>query len=328
MPAVPIGDIVALVGGRYDGPPDLALHGIAPLSEATPQQLSFLANPKYAAQVPTTRAGAVLVADDFAGGDARLIRVKNPYLAMATVAAKWFAARRAPRGISPLAAISPTATLGRDVNVGPFATIGDDVTIGDGVTIYQSVSVAPGCAIGDGTVVYPLVSIYEGTTIGRRCILHSGVVVGSDGYGFATEEGRHHKVPQIGSVRIEDDVEIGSNTTIDRGTIGETVVGEGTKIDNLVQIGHGVKIGKHCLLVAQVGIAGSTELGDSVVVAGQSGFSGHLKIGNRVQVAAKSAVLDDVPDDAKVMGSPAMPFRDFARREALLKRLIKRKPSS
>ena len=327
MPAVPIGEIVALVGGRYDGPPDLTLHGIAPLSEATPEQLSFLANPKYAAQVPTTRAGAVLVAEDFAGGDARLIRVKNPYLAMANVAAKWFASRRAPRGISPLASISPTATLGRDVNVGPFATIGDDVTIGDGVTIYQSVSVAPGCAIGDGTVVYPLVSIYEGTTIGRRCILHSGVVVGSDGYGYATEEGRHHKVPQIGSVRIEDDVEIGSNTTIDRGTIGETVVGEGTKIDNLVQIGHGVKIGKHCLLVAQVGIAGSTELGDYVVVAGQSGFSGHLKIGNRVQVAAKSAVLGDVPDDAKVMGSPAMPFRDFARREALLKRLMKKKPS-
>src|SRR5207244_11953312 len=136
-------------------------------------------------------------------------------------------------------------------------------------------------------------------------------------------EGRHHKVPQIGSVRIEDDVEIGSNTTIDRGTIGETVVGEGTKIDNLVQIGHGVKIGKHCLLVAQVGIAGSTELGDYVVVAGQSGFAGHLKIGNGVQVAAKSAVLSDVPDNAKVMGSPAVPFRDFARRQAMTKRLNK-----
>jgi UDP-3-O-[3-hydroxymyristoyl] glucosamine N-acyltransferase len=325
MPAVPIGDIVALVGGRYDGPGDLSVHGIAPLAEATPEQLSFLANPKYAAQVPATRAGAVLVADDFAGDDRRLVRVKNPYLAMATVAAKWFASRPAPRGISPLASVSPSATLGRNVNVGPFATIGDGVTIGDDVTIYQSVSVEPGCSIGDGTVLYPLVSLYHGTTIGRRCILHSGVVVGSDGYGFATEGGRHHKVPQIGSVRIEDDVEIGANTTIDRGTIGETVIGEGTKIDNLVQIGHGVKIGKHCLLVAQVGIAGSTKLGDYVVVAGQSGFAGHLDIGNRVQVAAKSAVLADVPDDAKVMGSPAMPFRDFARREALLKRLTKKK---
>jgi len=325
MPAVPIGEIVALVGGRYDGPGGVALHGIAPLSEATPEQLSFLANPKYAAQVPATRAGAVLVAENFGGDDARLIRVKNPYLAMATVAAKWFASRRPPRGISPLAAVSPSARLGHDVNVGPFATIGDDVTLGDGVTVYQNVAIEPGCTVGDGTTIYPLVSIYERTTIGRRCILHSGVVVGSDGYGFATEGGRHHKVPQIGSVRIEDDVEIGANTTIDRGTIGETVIGEGTKIDNLVQIGHGVKIGKHCLLVAQVGIAGSTELGDYVVVAGQSGFSGHLKIGNRAQVAAKSAVLDDVPEGAKVMGSPAIPFRDFARREALLKRMLKKK---
>jgi UDP-3-O-[3-hydroxymyristoyl] glucosamine N-acyltransferase len=325
MPAVPIHEIVALVGGAYHGPADVALHGIAPLSEATPEQLSFLANPKYAAQVSTTRAGAVLVAADYDGNDARLIRVANPYLAMANIAAKWFASRHAPTGISPLASIAPTAKLGRDVAVGPFATIGDDVEIGDGVTIYQNVSIEPRCTIGGGTTIYPLVSIYERTSIGRRCILHSGVVLGSDGYGFATEGGRHHKVPQLGRVRVEDDVEIGANTTVDRGTLGDTVIGEGTKIDNLVQIGHGVKIGRHCLLVAQVGIAGSTELGDHVVVAGQSGFSGHLKIGNRVQVAAKSAVLDDVPDDAKVMGSPAMPFRDFARREALLKRMMKKK---
>ncbi len=325
MPAVSIHEIVALVGGAYHGPADVALHGIAPLSEATPEQLSFLANPKYAAQVSTTRAGAVLVAADYDGDDARLIRVANPYLAMANIAAKWFASRNVPTGISPLASIAPTAKLGRDVAVGPFTTIGDDVEIGDGVTIYQHVSIEPRCTIGDGTTIYPLVSIYERTSIGRRCVLHSGVVLGSDGYGFATEGGRHHKVPQLGRVRVEDDVEIGANTTVDRGTLGDTVIGEGTKIDNLVQIGHGVKIGKHCLLVAQVGIAGSTELGDHVVVAGQSGFSGHLKIGNRVQVAAKSAVLDDVPDDAKVMGSPAMPFRDFARREALLKRMMKKK---
>ena len=325
MPAVPITEIVALVGGRYGGPPDVALHGIAPLAEATPQQLSFLANPKYAAQVATTRAGAILVADDHDGGDARLIRVKNPYLAMASVAAKWFASRRGPRGISPLASVAPSARLGREVNVGAFVTIGEDVMIGDGVTIYPNVAIAAGCAIGEGTMIYPLVSIYEGTTVGRRCILHSGVVAGSDGYGFATEGGRHHKVPQIGSVRIEDDVEIGSNTTIDRGTIGETVIGEGTKIDNLVQIGHGVKIGKHCLIVALVGIAGSTELGDYVVAAGQSGFAGHLKIGSRAQIAAKSAVFHDIPEGGKVMGSPAVPFREFARREATLKRMMKKK---
>jgi UDP-3-O-[3-hydroxymyristoyl] glucosamine N-acyltransferase len=155
--------------------------------------------------------------------------------------------------------------------------------------------------------------------------VHSGVVIGSDGYGFAQEGGRHHKIPQVGIVRIEDDVEIGAGTTIDRAALGETVIGEGTKIDNLVQIGHNVKIGKHCLLVSQVGIAGSTELGDYVVVAGQSGFAGHLKIGNRVQVAAKSAVLEDVAEGAKVMGIPAVPFREFARREAHLRRLTKRR---
>jgi UDP-3-O-[3-hydroxymyristoyl] glucosamine N-acyltransferase len=193
------------------------------------------------------------------------------------------------------------------------------------VVVYPNVTIEPGVVIGESSIVYPQVSIYAGSRIGARCIIHSGVVIGSDGYGFATEGGKHHKIPQIGIVRIEDDVEIGAGTTIDRAALGETVIGEGTKIDNLVQVGHNVKVGKHCLLVSQVGIAGSTRLGDSVVVAGQSGFAGHLEIGNRVQVAAKSAVLDDVPDDTKVMGIPAVPFREFARREAGLRRLGKRK---
>ena len=212
--------------------------------------------------------------------------------------------------------------------VGAFTTIGENVVIGNDVTIFQGVSIEAGSTLGDGSIVYPNVVIYDGTRIGRRCIIHAGVVIGSDGYGFAMHEGKHHKIPQIGIVRIEDDVEIGAGTTIDRAALGETVIGEGTKIDNLVMIGHNVKIGKHCLLVSQVGIAGSTELGDHVFVAGQSGFSGHLKIGHRVQVAAKSAVLEDVPDDTKVMGSPAMPFKEFARRQAALKRLAKKKARS
>jgi UDP-3-O-[3-hydroxymyristoyl] glucosamine N-acyltransferase len=211
------------------------------------------------------------------------------------------------------------------VAVGPFVSIGENVVLGDGVVVYPNVTIEPGVVIGESSIVYPQVSIYAGSRIGARCIIHSGVVIGSDGYGFATEGGKHHKIPQIGIVRIEDDVEIGAGTTIDRAALGETVIGEGTKIDNLVQVGHNVKVGKHCLLVSQVGIAGSTRLGDSVVVAGQSGFAGHLEIGNRVQVAAKSAVLDDVPDDTKVMGIPAVPFREFARREAGLRRLGKRK---
>jgi len=324
MPSVPITDIVTFVGGRYDGSRDLALRGVGTIADAEPEQLTFLSNAKYAGQLATTRAGAILVANDLDGDDTRFIRVGNPYFAMASVVARWFYERPAPKGISPLAAVAPTARLGKNAGIGPFAVIGDGVTIGDDVTIYGHVAIEPDCVIGDGTIIYPHVSIYHGSRIGQRCILHSGVVIGADGYGFAIEGGKHHKIPQIGIVRIEDDVEIGANTTIDRAALGETVIGEGTKIDNLVQIGHNVRIGKHCLLVSQSGIAGSTELGDYVVVAGQSGFSGHLKIGNRVQVAAKSAVLDDVADGEKVMGNPAMPFRAFARREAFLKRLMKK----
>jgi UDP-3-O-[3-hydroxymyristoyl] glucosamine N-acyltransferase len=230
-----------------------------------------------------------------------------------------------PNGISPLASIASTTKLGANVVIGPFSTIGDDVVLGDGVVIYQNVSIEAGSVIGDGTIVYPQVSIYERSIIGKRCIIHSGVVIGADGYGFATHGGRHHKIPQIGIVRIGDDVEIGAGTTIDRAALGETSIGDGTKIDDQVMIGHNVKVGKHCLLVAQVGIAGSTTLGDYVVVAGQSGFAGHLTIGNGVQVAAKSAVLDDVADGVKVMGIPAVPFREFARREATLRRMTKKK---
>ncbi|MEY2563525.1 MAG: UDP-3-O-[3-hydroxymyristoyl] glucosamine N-acyltransferase [Verrucomicrobiota bacterium] len=326
MPSVTLGEIADFVGGQYAGDRNRLVTAVAPLAEAREEQLSFLSNRKYAAQLDQTRAGALLVPASMEGDDKRWIRVADPYFAIARIMTRWFSMRPMPKGRSALASISATAKLGTNVAVGPFATIGDNVVIGNNVTIFQSVSIEAGTTIGDDSIIYPNVVIYDGARIGRRCIIHAGVVIGSDGYGFAMHEGKHHKIPQIGIVRIEDDVEIGAGTTIDRAALGETVIGEGTKIDNLVQIGHNVKIGKHCLLVSQVGIAGSTELGDHVFVAGQSGFSGHLKIGHRVQVAAKSAVLADVPDDTKVMGSPAMPFNEFARRHAALKRLAKRKP--
>ena len=327
MPAVALSDIVAFVSGRCSGPTDLQIEGVLPLADADEKHISFLSNPKYAPQLETTKAAAVLVAEDLPGDSPRWIRVANPYFAMATVVARYFAARPQPKGISPQAYVDPTAKIGSDVAIGAFASIGERVVIGDNVIIYPNVTIEADSVVGDGTILYPQVSIYYGCQIGRRCIVHSGVVIGSDGYGFATHGGKHHKIPQVGRVRIEDDVEIGSNSTVDRAALGETVIGEGTKIDNLVQIGHGVKVGKHCLLVSQVAIAGSTELGDWVVVAGQSGFAGHLKIGNRVQVAAKSAVLYDVPEGTKVMGIPAVPFREFARREANLRRLGKKKTS-
>jgi UDP-3-O-[3-hydroxymyristoyl] glucosamine N-acyltransferase len=325
MPAVTIGEIVDFVGGRYVGDRNRSVSAVAALAEAGENQLSFLSNRKYAAQLAQTKAGAILVPQNLEGEDERWIRVDDPYFAIARIMTRWFSARPKPKAVSPLASISPSARLGTNVAVGPFTTIGDRVAVGDNVTIFQNVSIEAGSTLGDDSIIYPNVVIYDGTRIGRRCVIHASVIIGSDGYGFAMHEGRHHKIPQIGIVRIEDDVEIGAGTTIDRAALGETVIGEGTKIDNLVQIGHNVKIGKHCLLVSQVGIAGSTELGDHVFVAGQSGFSGHLKIGHRVQVAAKSAVLADVPDDTKVMGSPAMPFNEFARRHAALKRLAKKK---
>jgi UDP-3-O-[3-hydroxymyristoyl] glucosamine N-acyltransferase len=322
---VPISEIVELVGGRYDGPREIAIRGVAALADAESDQLSFLGNPKYASQVSATKAGAVLVTNAMAGDDARFVRVDDVYFAMARILARWFDQRPAPSGVSSQAAIASTATIGRNARIGAFVSIADDVTIGDNVTIYPNVTIEAGSSIGDGTIVYANVSIYERTKIGNRCVIQSGVVIGSDGYGFATHGGRHHKIPQIGIVRIEDDVEIGAGATIDRAALGETVIGEGTKIDNLVQIAHNVRVGKHCLLVSQVGIAGSTKLGDYVVVGGQSGFSGHLTIGDRAQIAAKSAVFEDVAAGEKVMGAPAVPFMQFARREAMLKRMMMKK---
>jgi UDP-3-O-[3-hydroxymyristoyl] glucosamine N-acyltransferase len=326
MPAVSLEEIVDFVGGDFAGIRDHSIASVAALATAGPDQLSFLSNRKYAAELAATKAGAVLVPRKMDGTDPRWIRVDDPYYAFARIMTRWFFDRPMPKGISAKAVVADSAKLGENVTLGHFAVVGENVVIGNNVTILHNVSIEARAVIGDDCIIYPNVVIYDGTRIGNRCILHSGVVIGSDGYGFATHAGKHHKIPQIGIVRIEDEVEIGAGTTIDRAALGETVIGEGTKIDNLVQIGHNVKVGKHCLLVSQVGIAGSTELGDYVAVAGQSGFSGHLKIGNRVQVAAKSAVLDDVPDDTKVMGSPAVPFTEFARRHAALKKLARKKP--
>jgi UDP-3-O-[3-hydroxymyristoyl] glucosamine N-acyltransferase len=321
MPEVTLGEIADFVGGKFEGPRETRISGVAPLSDATERHISFLSNPRYVPQLETTKAAAVLVEKDLDSRSARLIRVDNPYYAMARVVSRWFSRRPMPTGLSPMASIARSAKLGADVAVGPFTTIGDNVVIGKNVTIFQSVSIEAESAIGDDTIIYPLVSIYYRSTIGKRCIIHSGAVVGSDGYGFATEGGRHHKIPQIGVVRIEDDVEIGAGTTIDRAALGETVIGEGTKIDNLVQIGHNVKVGKHCLLVSQAGIAGSTDLGDYVVMAGQTGATGHIKIGAGAQIAAKSAVFEDVPEKTKVRGIPAIPWRDYSRREVWLGRI-------
>ncbi len=326
MPAVSLSDIIEFVRGRYDGPRDVMIDGVLPLSEATERHISFLSNPKYAPQIETTNAIAILVSNDLPGDSPRWIRVADPYYAMATTVARFFASRPQPRGISPHASIAQSAKLGSNVAIGAFVSIGENVVIGDNVVIYPNVTIEDGAEIGEKTILYPNVSIYYGCKIGRRCILHSGVVIGSDGYGFATDaNGYHHKIPQVGIVRIEDEVELGAGTTVDRAALGETVIGEGTKVDNLVQIGHNVRIGKRCLLVAQVGIAGSTTLGDHVQVGGQSGFAGHLKIGDRARIYSKSAVFDDVPEGVWVRGIPAVNQRDYVRQQRILQQRDKNK---
>ncbi|HEX8171777.1 MAG TPA: UDP-3-O-(3-hydroxymyristoyl)glucosamine N-acyltransferase [Thermoanaerobaculia bacterium] len=315
MAVVALSEIVSYVAGAYAGP-DVEIAGVAPLADATERHITFLSNPKYAPQLASTRAAAVLVSRELEGDSPRWIRVANPYVAMAMTVARFFADRPRPSGVSPHAAVAATARLGANVAVGAFTSIGEHAVIGDDVTIYPNVTIEPGVTIGEKSIVYPQVSIYYNCRIGKRCIIHSGVVIGGDGFGFATDErGVHQKIPQVGIVRIEDDVEIGAGTTVDRAALGETVIGEGTKIDNLVQIGHNVRIGRGCLLVAQVGIAGSTELGNAVQVGGQSGFAGHLKIGDRARVYSKSAVFDDVPPGVWVRGIPAVSQREYVRRE-------------
>jgi len=307
MPAVPIRDIVQVVGGRYSGPDDRLIRGVSSLKDAAADQLTFLGNPSYTPQLAETKAGAILVPADLTSDDPRLIRVAKPYVALAEVLDRFFNTRTIASGISPRASVATSAKIGNNVTIGAFTVIGD------------------GAEIGDDTLIYSNVTIYDGCIVGKRCILHSGVVIGADGFGFAQVGGKHRKIPQIGIARIEDDVEIGANTCIDRAALGETVIGEGTKIDNQVQIGHNVRIGKHCLVVSQVGIAGSTEVGDYAVLAGQAGVAGHLKIGSRAQIGGSTAVFHDVPDGVKVMGNPALEFREFARRDFMLKRLLKKK---
>jgi UDP-3-O-[3-hydroxymyristoyl] glucosamine N-acyltransferase len=325
MPAVSIGEIVDYVNGRYTGPRDRHVVGFAPLSQATSEHISFFSNLRYAPQLRTTNAGAVLVPQDITGDDARWVRVDDPYFALARVATRWFDQRPRPSGISPHASIMPSAKLGRNVAVGAFATIGENVVIGDDVSIFQHVSIEVGANIGNNTIIYPNVVIYDGTQIGARCTIHAGAIIGSDGFGFATHDGEHHKIPQLGIVRIGNDVEIGAGTTIDRAAFGETVIGDGTKIDNLVQVGHNVKVGKYCLLVAQAGIAGSAKLGDRVTMAGQSGVSGHITVADGAEIAGQAGVTNNIPEGLRVAGTPALPFRQFARVQVALKRIIQKK---
>jgi len=309
------------VGGTVRGDPDREIRGIATLAEAGPDKISFLTNPRYRAEAEKTRAGALIVppGGGVAGHD--LLEAAEPYLAFARLLELFHPPAARPVGISPSASIGEGVRLGDSVAVAPFAVIEDGSSIGDRVVVGPGCVIERDCSVGEETVLRPRVVLYAGTRVGRRCLLHSGVVLGGDGFGFATSEGVHHKVPQLGRVVIEDDVELGANTTVDRGTLGDTVIERGTKIDNLVMVAHGVRIGRRSILAAQSGIAGSTSVGPGSTFAGQAGAAGHLDIAEGVVVAAKSAVFEDLPPGAFVAGIPAVDHRRWKRAQVVFKKL-------
>jgi UDP-3-O-[3-hydroxymyristoyl] glucosamine N-acyltransferase len=300
---------------------DLDITGVNTLSDASPAELSFLANPKYAPQLATTRAGAIIVGADHAPADKPCLLSPNPYLDFARCVQLFARPQGSFTGQSELAFIHPEARIDPSAAIAPFVFIGPGAVIGPDVRIFSGTYVGEDCRIDEHTIIYPNCSLMSGTQIGKRVILHAGTVLGSDGFGFAQGSGGMTKFPQIGRTVIEDDVEIGANTTIDRAALGETRIGQGTKIDNLVQLGHNVRVGRNCILVAQVGIAGSATLGDGVILAGQVGVAGHIHLGDGCRIGAKSGVGQDVPPRQDLSGIPVMPHGTFLRASAITPKL-------
>lgn len=316
-------DLAQFVGGEVAGNGEILISGVAPIEEAREGEITFLANPRYATYIKDTKASAIIAMDPIPG--VTTLVVNNPYLAFATILSLFHPPERPEPGIHPTAVISPTARLGRDVVIYPYVYVGEDVRIGDRVILYPGVFIGNRVDIGEDSIIYPNVSVREGCRIGRRVVIHCNSVIGSDGFGYARDGQRHVKVPQVGIVRIEDDVEIGACVTIDRATMGETVIGKGTKIDNLVQIAHNVEIGSDTIIVAQVGIAGSTKIGKRVTLAGQVGVVGHVTIGDDCMVGAQSGVAKDLPPGSAFSGSPSIPHREWLKVQALLPKLPKLK---
>lgn len=318
---VPLGELARRAGARIVGDPGRRIRGVATLERAGPEDLAFLANPRYRKAAETTRAGAILVPPtaELPGRD--LLVAEAPHLALAAILEIFHPETHPTPGVSPDARLGRDLRLGRGVHVGPFAVIGDRTVVGDDVSIGAGSVVGEDCALGRGTRLHPRVVLYRGTRLGERCVVHAGAVLGADGFGFATSPEGHRKIPQVGGVRVGDEVEIGANSAIDRGALDDTVVGDGTKIDDLVMIAHGVRLGPRALLAAQAGIAGSTRIGAGAMFAGQSGAAGHLTLGDGVIVAAKTAVLEDLPDGAFVAGIPAVDHRVWKRAQAALRDL-------
>lgn len=310
---------------RLEGDATVDIARIAGIDQAQAGDVTFVDNPRYVPHLATTKASAVIVGDDItvpAGARFGVLRSRQPYVDFARAVALFIPASGPAQGIDRLTSIAPDAKVGADVSIGPFVTIGPGATVGARTTIYPNVVIGAGASVGDDCLIHSHCSIRERAVVGHRVILHDGVVVGSEGFGFAKQaDGTHLKIPQAAGVVIEDDVEIGANCTIDRPAVGETRIQAGTKIDNLVHIAHGVSVGKRVLLAAQVGISGSAVVEDDVILAGQVGVAGHLRIGKGAMATAQSGIPNSVDAGQYVSGSPAIPHRDWLKASAAYRQL-------
>ncbi len=313
-------EIAKYLHGEVVGDPSVVLAGFAPADRAQPGDLTFAENPEYFARAEHSAATAVIV-DAVYNSKKALIRVANARIGFAKVLALFFPEPVPAAGVHPTAVIAATAEVDASAHIGPHCVIGEKARIGAGSILQGGNFIGADSQLGEEVNLFPNVTLYPRTQIGNRVRIHSGTVVGSDGFGYVQENAVHRKVPQIGNVIIHDDVEIGANVAIDRGALGPTIIGKGTKIDNLVQIAHNVVLGEHCLIIAQAGIAGSSKLGNYAILAGQAGVAGHLRLGNRVQVAAQSGVMTHIPDGEKWLGSPAQPDRQTKRQMIAIQHL-------
>jgi UDP-3-O-[3-hydroxymyristoyl] glucosamine N-acyltransferase len=303
-----LGELAEVLQARLDGDPGRVVTGVAPLESAGPDQISFLTDLRYRGAADASRAGAFLAPRDVRGLPAPTLGCDAPQQALIQLLRLFHPPVPAPAGVDRTAVVAPEARIDPSASVGPLCVVESRAVIGPRARLHALVHVGPGVEIGEDTVVYPHVSLRDGVLVGRRVIIHPGAVLGADGFGFAFDGTAHRKIPQVGGVLIEDDVEIGANTTIDRATFGDTIVRRGTKIDNLVQIGHNVVVGEHSLLVAQVGVSGSSRLGRGVVLAGQVGVADHVTIGDGVIAGGRTGIAVSLPAGEKVLGSPARPI--------------------
>lgn len=319
--------LAQLLGGSVDGNGDVTVNALSKIEEGVAGSLSFLSNPQYTPYIYKTDASVVIVNSDFKPEKAvksTLIRVENAYAAFAQLLELYNQIRHDRRGIEEQAYIHPSASVGEDAYVGAFTYIGKNVKIGRSCRIYPQVFIADGVQLGDHSLIFPGVRILADSVIGNHVTLHSGVIIGGDGFGFAPNSAdSYNKVAQIGNVVIEDHVEIGANTTVDRATLGSTIIRTGVKLDNLIQIAHNVEIGENTVIAAQTGVAGSTRIGANCMIGGQVGIIGHLNIGNRVKIAAQSGVSSNVPDDSIIQGSPAFDHREYRKAYVYFRQLHK-----